>query len=122
MRVVTQNSITSGDSSASSITGSAINASQLINSYWQVICSASDAAGTVKIQMSNDLPPDGNMASGYTPTHWSDIPSATSAVSSGAGPCIVLANMSAQWVRAVYTKSGGGAASSMSVVMNAQGI
>jgi hypothetical protein len=65
------------------------------------------AAGTVKIQCSNDICAAGNRES-FETTNWADIPSATSTISSGVGPAIVLASLSAGWIRAVYTRSSGG--------------
>ncbi len=119
MRVVVQKSINAVVNSAS-INGSAINASQLINASFQTINSDTDVEGTVKIQASNDLPPAGQLAP-FTPTNWSDIPNATSAVAAGVGPVIVLQNMAYQFVRAVFTKTVDGTGT-MSVTMNAQGI
>ncbi len=119
MRVVNQKSINAVVNSAS-INGSAINASQLINASFQTINTDTDVAGTVKIQASNDLPPQGQL-SPYTPTNWSDVPNATSAVVAGIGPVIILQNMAYQFVRAVFTKSVEGTGT-MSVTMNAQGV
>lgn len=120
MRVVTQPSINNVDNSTN-INGAAINASQLINASFQIYNGDVSAEGTVKIQGSNDLPPAGQLAGGYVPTHWGDIPNATSAIAAGVGPLILISNMSFQWVRAVFTNTTPGS-TTMSVVMNAQGI
>lgn len=66
------------------------------------------AAGTVKIQGNNDKPVgDPDL---FTPSTagWADITGATSLVAAGVGPAIIIANMCFQYVRAVYTRTGGG--------------
>jgi hypothetical protein len=69
------------------------------------------AAGTLKVQGSNQAAPAGTDPLRYQPpaTSFADITNATSAVASGAGPAIVLATMNFIYVRVVFTRSGGGA-------------
>lgn len=100
-------------------TGKAVDTNQLFSASFQSIFGDLSAAGTVKIQASNDEPPAGNMAP-FTPTNWSDIPSATSTIASGVGPIITLASINYKWIRAIYT-SGSGGSSTVIVNMNAQG-
>jgi hypothetical protein len=102
----------------SSQNGSAINANQLVSASFQPIFGDVTAAGTVKIQFSNDNP---GTAYNFTPTNWTDIPNATSAIASGVGPGIVIANMAFQFIRAVYTRTGGGS-TTVIVNMNAIGV
>lgn len=68
------------------------------------------ATGTVKIQASNYPAPKGTDPSQFQPATdtFSDIPNATSAISSGVGPAIVLSATPYLYMRVVYTRSGGG--------------
>lgn len=77
------------------------------------------ASGTIKIQGSNDLPiGDPNL---FIPTNFNDVPNATSTISMGVGPAIVLPTMNFQYVRAVYTSSSGGT-TTFTVNMSALGV
>lgn len=85
------------------------------------VCTFGDAtaAGTVKVQGSNDLPVgDPNV---FVPTNWADITNATSTIASGAGPAIVLPTMNFQYIRVIYTKSSGGS-TTLQVIMSALGV
>lgn len=96
-----------------------LDTNQLINITFQTIMGDATAAGTVKIQGSNDNPaPSGNRKP-FTPTNWSDIPNATSTIALGVGPLIVLQNVACQYMRVVYTRTSGG---STTVIVNANGI
>lgn len=108
MRVVSTQ-ILSGVTSGSINGAVALDTNQAVNVTFQTVSNSPDAAGTVKIQGSNDNP-DGQDRKIFVPTNWSDIPNATAAVTSGAAPMIVLSNVACQYMRAVYTRSGGGAA------------
>lgn len=98
-------------------TGSAFQTKQAVSASFQCVGTNGDEAGTVKIQGSNDVITAGSLPG--TPTNWSDITDATSTLSSGAGPMIVIPNMCFAYVRAVYTRSSGGdAAKLINVQMN----
>lgn len=56
------------------------------------------AAGTVKLQASND---------NTNPTVWSDVASQTATVAAGATVLIPKFDISYQWMRAVWTSTGG---------------
>ncbi len=99
-----------------SVTGLAIDVNQAVSASFQVVTGDVTAAGTVKLQMSNDLT-NGQNRNIFVPTNWSDIPSATSTVASGVGPAFVIANMAFSYIRAVYTRSGGGS-TTIAVNMN----
>lgn len=90
-------------------TGSAINSNQLVSASFQFYFNGTSesAAGTVKIQASNDLLL-GATYMGGTPTNWVDIPSQSASVTSGASALLTIPNMTYQWIRAVYTSSSGG--------------
>lgn len=102
------------------VTGSAIDVGQIYQASFQVVTGDVTAAGTVKIQMSNDAPPAGNQAP-FAPTNWTDVSSASISVASGvAANPIEIANMKYRWIRAVYTRTSGGS-TTITVQMNAQG-
>lgn len=109
--------VLSGDNSAT-ITGSAYDVGQIISASFQVVNGDVSAEGTVKLQASND--PVVGPRSNFTPTNWSDIPTATSTVASGVGPMIVLEVMNFSFIRAVYTRSSGGS-TTLKLQMNALG-
>lgn len=89
--------------------GDTLDSNQWVSVSFQVYTAGIGDSGTVKLQMSNDPCPPGYSAnpSNFQPTNWSDIPSATSAVASGVGPPITIANCTYRWLRAVYTRVGG---------------
>lgn len=89
------------------ITGSAIDVNQVVSASFVPVFADATAEGTVKLQASNDLVANNDRKT-FTPTNWSDIPNATSAVASGVGSAIVVANMCFSYIRAVYTRTGGG--------------
>lgn len=98
------------DVDTATVTGAAFDVNQIVSASFQPVFGDVTANGTVKIQGSNDNPaPSGKGINGnFIPTNWADIPSATSAISSGVGPMIVLANMCYRSIRVVYTRSSGG--------------
>lgn len=94
------------------ITGDAVNVQGGFIASFVPIFGDNSANGTVKIQASNDI-----VAVGGAPTNWVDITNATSTISSGVGPAILLANMCYAYIRVVYTRSSGGS-TTISVNMN----
>jgi len=105
------------DVDTSSQTGSAFDVGQVVSASFCPVFGDTEANGTVKIQCSNDNPASSGQAllNNFTPTNWNDIPNATSTISSGVGPAIVIGNMCFRYIRAVYTRSSGG---SSTVVVN----
>lgn len=101
-------------------TGAKIDANQLINASFQPVFSDVDAAGSVKVQASND-PTLGVPRDTFTPTNWSDVPNASAAVVAGVAPMIVLQNMSFSWIRVVFTQTSPGTGA-VTVNMNAVGV
>ncbi len=93
------------------LTGAAFPVQQIVS--MSVVSATADAtvAGTLKLQCSNDNPnPTGKGIGGgtpFVPTNWADIPNATSTITAGAGPAIVVPNMCFQYIRAVFTRTGG---------------
>lgn len=112
--------ILSAVNTASQLGTIAVDANQLINMSLQTIMGDVTAAGTITVQASNDLPPNGERA-GFVPTHWSDVPNATSTVAAGVAPLIVLSNLAVQWVRVNYTRTSGGT-TTVTVVLNGVGM
>lgn len=99
--------VLSGDATGN-VTGTAIPASHLIQGSFQVITGDVAVAGTVRVQMSNDQDGSGDYDAGsFTPTNWSDIPSATSTVTAGVGSPILLTTMAYRWIRVLFTRTGG---------------
>lgn len=100
-------------------TGGKVDSNQLYKASFQTIFGDTSAAGTIKIQMSNDTGAQNNLAVDFTPTNWSDIPSATATVTAGVVAPILI-DLCYRWIRVVFTQSNAG---STTVVcnMNAQG-
>lgn len=98
------------DANTATVTGTDFDVNQIVSASFQTVMGDVSANGTVKIQGSNDNPgPSGKAINGnFTPTNWSDIPNATSTITSGVGSMIVIPNMCFRYIRAVYTKSSGG--------------
>jgi hypothetical protein len=89
-----------------------IDANQLISASFVATFTDGAAAGTLKLQCSNDpvSAGAGNVYSAFTPTNWVDVPgsTATAAVSSGANAVIYLpANFCARHLRVSFTSSAG---------------
>lgn len=80
--------------------------------------SDASAAGTLKLQASNDPPGGQTLAAGFVPTNWVDITNATVTVASGATSIIPYTLASYRWIRIVWTRSSG--AGTLTVNMNAQ--
>ena len=90
-------------------TGAPVFVGQIFAASFTSTFGDNTAAGTIKIQGSNEVAPRSNLSQ-YVPSNGSfnDIPNATSTVASGAGPAIVLPTCNFQYIRAVFTYSSGG--------------
>lgn len=97
-------------------TGSKFDVNQAVSASFTVIMGDSTATGTVKLQCSNDLVTDNDRGL-FVPANWSDIPNATSTVTSGVGPAIVVPNMCFSYIRAVFTSTMAGS-TTVKVIMN----
>jgi hypothetical protein len=98
--------------------GIQIDSNQLVAASFQAVFGDTDAAGDIKIQMSNDICNDRYQASAFTVTNWTDVPSATASVTSGASVVISIPQMCYRWIRVVFTSSNAGA-TTIVVNMNA---
>lgn len=105
MREVNVNILSASDTTSQN--GSQIDSNQLISASIQAIFGDATAAGTIKLQMSNDELTNGNSQS-FVVTNWTDIPSATATVVAGASVVVIVPQLCARWIRAVYTSSSGG--------------
>lgn len=113
MRGLSVNVILAADTGTpSTVTGIQIDANQIIAASFQAVFGDTGAAGTFKIQASNDVAPiqytSQPNASTFEVTNWTDIPNATASIASGASALITLSNVSYRWLRAVYVWSSGG--------------
>jgi hypothetical protein len=91
------------------VTGAAFFAGQWIAGSFVPVFGDASAAGAVKLQVSN-YPPVGSAYKDFTPpaSSWADIPNATSTITSGVGPAIVIGSMAFAYIRAIYTRNSGG--------------
>lgn len=106
MREVNQNIIPV--QAAATITTIAVRAQNLF--YVSVQVSSTGAgAGTLKLQASNDQPVQSNVV----PTNWSDVPTASVAVSGAGAFLIPKTDLCYEWIRLVYTNSGTGTISAV---------
>lgn len=96
-----------------------VDCQQLFAASFIAVFTDGAAAGTLKIQGSNDPCPYSNLAADFTPTNWVDIPSASVVVASGATSTVMLTQIAYRWIRAVWTRSG--AAGTLDILINAQG-
>lgn len=89
-------------------TGAPVFVGQQVAASFTAVFGDVTAAGTVKIQGSNEFPVGD--PSKYVPSNGSfaDIPSATSTIASGVGPAIIISSLSFQFIRAVFTYTSGG--------------
>lgn len=111
MRKENINVLSAADNSSQD--GIQIDSNQLIAVSFHVVFGDATAAGTVKIQASNDICTYGNVAQEFTVTNWTDIPTdqypgASAVIASGASAFLSMADFSFRWLRVVYTRSGGG--------------
>lgn len=104
------------------LTGGKIDFEQTYIASFIAQWTVNDAAGTLKVQASNEQPPSGNLATSWEPSaaSWIDVPSAS--VTIVATTVIGLINMgqvSYRWVRLVWTRTAG--TGNIIVDMNSQG-
>lgn len=97
-------------SAADSLTtnGSQIDSNQLVSASFHAFFGDANAAGTVKIQASNDIFQDRYQASNFTVVNWVDVPNQSAAITAGASALLTIPQCSYRWLRAVYTSTGTG--------------
>lgn len=88
--------------------GDLIDASQLFAASGQAVLSGA-AAGTFVLQASNDIPPSSQAVnSGFTPTNWINIPSATVNTTAAGSYLIPKTDICYRWIRSSFTYTGTG--------------
>ena len=92
----------------SSQNGGAIDSSQLVNVSFQAYFGDSTAVGSIQIQCSNDIPPVNYSSQTFVPSHWTNVPSGSAAVTAGASVVVAIPNASYRWLRAQYIYTSGG--------------
>ena len=108
MRFLNEIEINAGDASGN-ISSTGFDASSMLSMSVQAF-STSTAAGTLKVQFSND-----KVNSVGLVTHWSDVTSATASIAAAATVAIQKFDICAQWIRLVYTSSSGSGALTASI-------
>lgn len=104
MKYVNKNIISAVDSA--SVNGSAIDASQLVAASFHIRFGDAHAAGTLKLQASNDINVSGQSNNNsFIPTNWVDIPSQTATITSGTSALLSIPNVIYRYIRPVYTNS-----------------
>lgn len=119
MKTVNTNILSGADTIT--ISGPAIIGDQLVVGSFQTTFGDTAAAGTIQIQASNDIPPAGNIPNNFVPTHWSNIPNASSTVTAGIAPLILIPQMAFRWIRVQFVQTTPGT-STVSVNMFAFGV
>jgi hypothetical protein len=92
---------------SSNTNGSQIDFGQVVSASFHAYFGDTNAAGTFKLQASNDVCTTNNLPN-FTVTNWVDIPTQTASVASGASALLTLANNAYKWVRAIYTTTAAG--------------
>ncbi len=103
--------------SAATVTSAIMDSRNLFYMSAQIAATGS-AAGTLKIQVSNDEKPVLANDTAWQPTNWSDLSGASVSVSGAGAFLIPKTDLCYQYIRAVYTNSGTG---TISVVIKALG-
>lgn len=88
---------------AATVNSAPIPAVNLFSISAQIVATGA-AAGTMKLQASNDNPPNGPSAV----THWNDITGATVAVAAAGSFLIPKTDICYEYIRVVYTNTGTG--------------
>ncbi len=100
MRNLNVNALSGLDSGT--VNGSQIDSNQIVSASFHCYFGDTLAAGTFKIQASNDICNNRYEAANFTVTSWTDIPTKTVAITSGAAGLITVAQSSYRWLRAVF--------------------
>lgn len=88
--------------------GSQIDANQLVSASFHAYFGDATAAGTFKLQASNDICNDRYQAQIFVATNWVDLPNQTAAITSGSSAILTITSSSYRWLRAVYTATAAG--------------
>jgi hypothetical protein len=118
MRILNESLLSAGDMSGN------LNSSPLSLEFafgYALQCVFTGApVGTLKLQGSNDAPPDANFQfASFSPTNWTDITGSSAAVAAAGNVLFNGTGTYYRYVRAVYTFTSG--TGSLSVVGNTKG-
>lgn len=90
------------------VTGAKQDVNQAVSASFQVLNGGDlTLAGTVKLQVSNQICEPQTDRFNFVPTEWADIPNATTTIVAGVAPAIIVPNMCMSYIRAVFTRTGG---------------
>lgn len=103
MRNLCLSVLSAGDSITTN--GSQIDSNQLVSASFHAYFGDTNAAGTFKLQASNDPCAFGNLAQDFVVSHWVDVPSQSASIVAGASALLIIPNMTYRWIRAVYTNT-----------------
>lgn len=106
MRNVNTNCLTSTINQ--SVTGNTLDTNQWVAASFHAYFSTAMAAGTLKLQASNDINTTQYNTQGFQPTNWVDIPNQSATITSGTSAILTVANSAYRWLRAIYTTSAAG--------------
>lgn len=108
MRNFNKNVLTAADSLTTN--GTQIDAGQVVSASFHCYFGDTNAAGTFKLQASNDVCNFDytQQQANFTVTNWVDVPSQSAAIVAGASALLTIANNAYKWLRAVYTSTATG--------------
>lgn len=86
--------------------GVQLDSNQWFSASFHAYFGDSSAAGTLKLQASNDT--FDILGAAGAVVNWVDIPNLTATIASGATAILTLSVSCYRWLRVVYTPSGGG--------------
>ena|SRR5579859_5342950 len=92
----------------SSQNGAQLDTNQWVSASFHAVFGDSTAAGTVKLQASNDIFLDQYQPGNFTVTNWVDLPNQSATITSGAPAILTVAQCAYRWMRVVYTSTSGG--------------
>lgn len=92
---------------ASNQTSAVIDGQGICQFSLQSVATGATPTGTLKVQVSNDICPAGNLPSQFVPSNWADHPSATLAVSAVGSLATLTYLGSYGWYRVVWTTTSG---------------
>ena len=106
MRFLPYKALAAIDAVVASSASPPIDANQLLYVSVQIVASGAPV-GVAKLQCSNDFSTDKINSTQQVVTNWSDIPSATVAVSAAGVFLVPKTDLCYRWIRVVYTKTSG---------------
>lgn len=106
MKNFNKNVLSAGDSLNTN--GDQIDFGQVVSASFHAYFGDTNAAGTFKLQASNDVCITGNLPN-FTVTNWIDIPNQSATITAGASALLTIAQNGYKWCRCTYTNTATGA-------------